>query len=139
MTDVDGSPQRCCSCCMEKDPLTDQVLGGAFAVANALGCGFLEKVYENALRLELEARGLEARAQTPLAVQYRGREVGSYFVDLLVEHQVILEIKAVEGFRNEHVAQLLNYLRASSLPVGLLINFGRPRIEYRRYENRFLY
>ena len=98
---------------------------------NALGYGFLEKVYENALLLELRRRGLQVEQQTPIKVYYAGQVVGEYFADLLVEGKVIVELKAAEAISPAHEAQLLNYLKATGISVGLLLNFG-PRPEFRR-------
>lgn len=122
---------------MEHKELTGKILGAAFAVSNDLGCGFLEKVYERALLIALREKGLEAESQVPISVQYRGKCVGEYFADIVVNREVILEIKAVSELRPEHVAQILNYLRATGMPLGLLINFGKARMQYRRFENRF--
>jgi len=113
--------------------LTGQIIAGAFDVSNALGCGFLEKVYENALAVELRHRGLDAARQVPIRVIYRDETVGDYVADLIVERTVLVEIKATEEHNPLYVAQTLNYLRATRLPVALLINFGRPRLWYKRY------
>jgi GxxExxY protein len=123
---------------MKEDPLTGQVIGGAFEVANELGCGFLEKVYENALVVALKEKNLRVESQSGLAVHYHNVCVGSYYADLIVEDRLIIEVKAVETLRGEHVAQVLNYLRATGIKTGLLVNFGKPRLQYRRFDNRFL-
>ena len=112
--------------------LTEVVLGAAFEVANTLGAGFLEKVYERALLQELGLRGVRVEAQVPLSVAYKGGCVGEYFADLLVEGELVVELKCTERLGNEHTAQCLNYLRASGLGVCLLVNFQRPRLEYKR-------
>ena len=119
---------------MEKkiEELTERVLGGVFEVANELGCGFLEKVYERALVRELGDRGVRAVAQVPLEVRYKGYGVGEYFADIVVEDLVVVELKCVERLGNEHAAQCLNYLRASGMKVCLLVNFQRPKVEWRR-------
>ena len=96
------------------------------------GCGFLEKVYERALVRELGARGIRAAAQAPMVVAYKGQAVGEYFADVLVEDVLVVELKCVERLGNEHMAQCLNYLRASGLSVCLLINFQRSKVEWRR-------
>ncbi len=112
--------------------LTGRILAAAFAVANNLGVGFLEKVYERALLQELKLRGMEAKAQASLAVFYKGHCVGEYFADILVEHQVAIELKCAERLASEHMAQCLNYLRASGLKICLLVNFQKPKVEWKR-------
>jgi GxxExxY protein len=114
------------------EELTERVLGAVFEVANELGCGFLEKVYERALVRELGARGIPGTAQAPMEVKYKGYGVGEYFADVLVEDVLVVELKCVERLGNEHMAQCLNYLRASGLSVCLLINFQRSKVEWRR-------
>ena len=114
------------------EELTERVLGAVFEVANELGCGFLEKVYERALVRELGARGIRGTAQAPMEVKYKGYGVGEYFADVLVEGVLVVELKCVERFGNEHMAQCLNYLKASGLNVCLLINFQRSKVEWRR-------
>jgi len=114
------------------EELTERVLGAVFEVANELGCGFLEKVYERALVRELGARGIRAAAQAPMEVEYKGYGVGAYPADVLVEDVLVVELKCVERLGNEHMAQCLNYLRASGLVVCLLINFQRSKVEWRR-------
>jgi len=112
--------------------LTYRIRAGIFAVANTLGPGFLEKVYENALAIELRGVGLSVRTQVPIRVFYKRQVVGDYLADMLVENHVLLELKAVRDLRPEHEAQLLNYLRATRKPVGLLVNFGQPRVQIKR-------
>ena len=114
------------------DPLTERILNCAFRVSNELGMGFLEKVYENALAHELGKAGLEVHQQCGIEVHYDGIVVGSYAADLLVEGRILVELKACASLQDVHVAQCLNYLKATSLPTCLLLNFGRPRIEIRR-------
>ena len=111
--------------------LSERIIGGAFKVANALGTGFLEKVYENALAHELRKAGLQVRQQVGVAVHYDGVVVGEYSADLLVEDTVIVELKAIKTLDPVHVAQGLNYLRATGLPLCLLLNFGTPRLQIR--------
>ena len=111
--------------------LTDRIIGAAFSVHNGLGYGFLEKVYENALRIELEEEGLAVQQQATMSVSYKGRLVGEYYADLVVEGKVVVELKAVSELAREHEVQLVNYLKASGVEVGLLINFGRS-VEVRR-------
>ncbi|WP_243317500.1 GxxExxY protein [Geothrix paludis] len=115
----------------EHDPLTERIIGCAFKVANTLGHGFLEKVYENALAHELRKAGLEVIQQHGLEVHYDGALVGEFQVDLLVEGRVLVELKAVAGILDAHMAQSLNYLKASGKPVCLLLNFG-PSLQVRR-------
>ncbi len=116
----------------EEDGLTQDILGACFEVSNTLGAGFLEKVYERALVHELGLRGLQSRAQVSLTVTYKGRGVGDYFADIVVENAVVVEVKCVDALANEHIAQCLNYLRVSGLKRALLVNFQRPRLEWRR-------
>ncbi|MBK7147748.1 MAG: GxxExxY protein [Bacteroidetes bacterium] len=105
--------------------ITELIIGSFFKVYNSLGYGFLEKVYENAMLEELKRDGLKVEAQHPIKVFYQDKEVGSYYADLLVEGKVIVELKAAEYIAEEHEAQLLNYLRATDIEVGLLLNFGK--------------
>ena len=115
--------------------LSRQVIGCAFTVLNALGAGFLEKVYENALTLELRKAGLAVEQQHGLTVLYGGTVVGEYLVDLLIEQALLVELKAVKALDQAHHAQCINYLKASGLRLGLLLNFGTPRLEIRRIAN----
>lgn len=112
--------------------ITEKIIGCAFTVSNALGCGFLEKVYENALGHELGKAGLKVLQQHPVKVFYDGIVVGEYLADLFVEDSVIVELKAIKALEDAHISQCLNYLKATNQKVGLLINFGRPKIEIRR-------
>jgi GxxExxY protein len=114
------------------DSLTEQVLGAVFEVSNTLGCGFLEKVYERALLTELVLRGIRATAQASFTVTYKGQYVGEYFADILVEDVLVLELKCVDRLAKEHMAQCLNYLRASGRTVCLLVNFQKPKVEWKR-------
>jgi GxxExxY protein len=111
--------------------LTEAIIGAAYQVHNTLGHGFLEKVYENALAVELRERGFALRAQCPVEVSYRGELVGRFVADLVVEGQVVVEVKAASALDGAHEAQLINYLKATGNRVGLLINFG-PQVEVRR-------
>ncbi|MBI2957109.1 MAG: GxxExxY protein [Acidobacteria bacterium] len=113
--------------------LTEKILAAAFKVQNVLGCGFLEKVDENALVVELSRQQLRTQQQKPLQVRYEGAIVGEYTADLVVEDRVIVECKAVTQLDPVHEAQLLNYLKATGIRVGLLLNFGRPKLQYRRF------
>jgi GxxExxY protein len=111
---------------------TETVIGAAFEVANALGPGFLEKVYERALIRELKLRGIGAKAQCSFTVSYKGQSVGEYVADLVVEERLIVELKCVDRLSNDHLAQCINYLKASRLGVALLINFQKPKVEWKR-------
>jgi GxxExxY protein len=116
----------------ELNRISERVIGCAFVVSNTLGVGFLEKVYENALAHELRKAGVQVAQQHPVVVTYDGAAVGNYTVDLFVEQPVMVELKAVASLDASHRAQGLNYLAATGLPLCLLINFGRPRIEMKR-------
>ena len=98
-----------------------------------LGGGFLEKIYEKALIVELRNRGLKAESQVPIKVKYKGIEVGEYVADIVVENQVILEIKAIDSLQKIHEAQILNYLKATGIKIGLLVNFKHPKAEIKRF------
>jgi len=111
--------------------VTDGILKAFYKVYNSLGYGFLEKVYENALLIELAHSGLQVLQQQPIQVFYEQQVVGEYFADLLVNDLIILELKTAESLRNEHIAQLTNYLKATRKEVGLLLNFG-PKPEFKR-------
>jgi GxxExxY protein len=111
------------------DPVTRRIIGCAFRVANTLGRGFVEKVYENALAHEMQKCGLGAVQQRGIVVFYDNVIVGDYTVDLLVEDQVIVELKVVAALSDTHLPQCRNYLRATGKPLCLLINFGRPKVE----------
>ena len=112
--------------------ITGKILEGCFEVIRELGAGFLESVYEKALLVALRGKGLEVQAQVPMTVQFRGVTVGEFFADILVENKVIVEIKAHKALLPEHQAQLINYLKATGIEVGLLINFGQPKLEFKR-------
>jgi GxxExxY protein len=109
---------------MQHEEITRAILKAFYKVYNTLGYGFLEKVYENALAHELTRAGLAVQQQMPIRVYYDGLSVGDYFADLVVEGKIIVELKAAEALRPEHEAQLLNYLKATEIEVGLLLNFG---------------
>ena len=117
---------------LKEDKVVRAVIGAAYEVANVLGPGFLEKIYQRAMFHELALRGFRASSQTAFPVIYKGECLGQYMADLVVEAQVIVELKCVDTFLNEHIAQCLNYLRASRLKLALLINFQRPRVEWKR-------
>jgi GxxExxY protein len=112
--------------------LTEKIIGAAFEVHNTLGAGFLEKVYQNALVKELKLRGYQAEPEVKIPVYYKDELVGDYSADILVEGRIILELKALSDLASEHEAQLLNYLKATSFKVGLLINFGTNRVQIKR-------
>ena len=118
---------------MDTKELTYLINGAIFEVNRELGAGFLEKVYENALLIELSNRGLKAKNQVPIKVKYKGKEVGEYFADIVVEDRVLLEIKSVDLLQKVHEAQLLNYLKATGYKIGLLVNFSHPKAEIRRF------
>jgi GxxExxY protein len=113
--------------------ITQDVIGCAFEVINELGAGFLESVYENALLLALRQKGLSVTAQHPVKVMFRNECVGEFFADLIVEGKVLIELKAVKAIAPEHQAQIINYLNATGIEVGLLINFGSPKLEFKRF------
>jgi len=116
----------------ESDKLIQSVIGAAYEVSNVLGAGFLEKVYERALIRELGLRGLPVRSQARYEVTYKGQAVGEYLADLIVGEQLVVELKCIVSFSNEHMAQCINYLKASGLRFALLINFQRPKVEWKR-------
>ena len=116
----------------EHDPLSEAVIGCVFRVANGLGSGFLEKVYENALVHELRKAGLDAKQQVTVSVHYDGENVGDYIGDIIVEGRLLLELKACKALEDVHLAQCLNYLKATGIPTCLLINFGTPKPQIRR-------
>lgn len=117
--------------------LTGKILEACFEVSNELGAGFLESVYKRALVIALEQKGLHAQTQVPIAVNFRGLSVGQFYVDILVEEKVIIELKAVSALLPEHKTQLINYLKSSNIEVGLLVNFGNSQLEYRRFNRKF--
>jgi GxxExxY protein len=112
--------------------ITGQIIKAFYKVYNTLGYGFLEKVYENALAIELTQQGYSVVQQAPLKVYYNGYLVGEYYADLLVEDKVIVEMKAVESLTKQHYAQLLNYLKATEIQIGLILNFGPNEPEVKR-------
>ncbi|HEX2698540.1 MAG TPA: GxxExxY protein [Anaerolineales bacterium] len=114
------------------DKLTERIIACAFKVSNTLGTGYVEKVYENAHAHEMIKDGLHIVQQHPIKVTYDDIVVGEFFADMLVENLVLVELKAASELTEEHMAQALNYLRATGLPVCLLINFGKSRIQIRR-------
>ena len=117
------------------DSLTEEIIGCAYKVGTALGSGFLEKVYENALAIELTDTGLIVETQKPIKVFYQEQTVGEYFADMLVENDIIVELKAVKAIENIHFAQCQNYLKATGKKLGLVINFGGGKVNVRRVVN----
>jgi GxxExxY protein len=121
---------------MKHEELTEKIIKAFYTVYNTLGYGFLERVYENALAIELRKMGLRVVCQQPVNVYYDGQVVGEYFADLLVAERVIVELKAARTLSQEHEAQLLNYLNATSYEVGLLFNFGpKPQLKRKVFDN----
>ena len=117
--------------------LTAEIIGCFYEVYNELGYGFLEKVYENALKYELEKKGFKVEKQKPITVFYNEIKVGEYFADLIVDDAVILELKVAEYLCEEHEYQLINYLKATKIEVGLLLNFGKkPEIRCKIFSNK---
>ncbi len=117
---------------MQFEAITEKVIGCAYRVYNRMGHGFLESVYEKCLLIELRKAGVRAEAQRPIAVRYDGELVGEFVVDLLVEDDIVVELKTVKRISPIHEAQLVNYLVATGKPLGLLLNFGEERVEVRR-------
>lgn len=121
----------------EINRITERIIGAAFAVSNSLGSGFLEKVYENAMVVELSESGISVIQQHPIQVFYRDSIVGEYVADLVVEKEIIVELKAMKAIEPIQQAQLMNYLKACQRRYGLLINFGKPKVEIKRILNGF--
>jgi GxxExxY protein len=117
---------------LQYEEVTGAILRVAFDISNELGCGFLEKVYENSMAVGLRASGLEVAQQVPVRVTYLGQIVGDYIADMIVDDVVLVEIKATDQDHPIYVAQTLNYLRATTIDVGLLLNFGKPKLSYKR-------
>jgi GxxExxY protein len=120
----------------EKDfslqPMTQQLIGAAFEVHNLLGFGFLEKVYQRAMQVELQLRGVKVELEPKIQVQFKSVIVGDYAADLLVEGKIIVELKTDATYQSLHEAQLLNELRGTGIKLGYLINFGREKVGYKR-------
>ena len=114
--------------------LTAKIIAAFYEVSNELGVGFLESAYEKALLIALQEKGLKAVAQVPLNVYFRGEEVGLFFADILVDDKVVLELKAVNSLLPEHKAPVI--MKATGIEVGSLVNFGKPQVEYRRFNNK---
>jgi GxxExxY protein len=117
--------------------LTDQIIKIFYRVYNKLGYGFLEKIYENALMIELKEERINAVAQAPIQVCYKGQILGEYFADILADDKIMIEIKAAKILLEEHEAQLLNYLKATNIEVGLFLNFGpKPEVKRKAFDNK---
>ena len=116
----------------ERESIVEKLIGAVYEVSNVLGAGFLEKVYERALLRELASVGLQAQAQVRFPVMYKGHCVGEYLSDIIVENEIVIELKCVESFTNEHLAQCINYLKATNLKLAFLINFQKPKVEWKR-------
>ena len=113
--------------------LSDKIIGAAIEVHKQFGNGFLEKVYENAMIVELNLNNINAESQSKIIVKYKNQVVGDYFADIIVENKIILELKVCEKIKEIHKAQLLNYLKATRTKVGYLINFGNPtKLDFKR-------
>ncbi len=117
---------------MKHTELTEKIIGCAYRVYNTMGFGFLESVYEKCLLIELKAAGLNAVAQQPITVMYAGQHVGNFVADVVVEDEIILELKSVKCIHQAHEVQLVNYLVATGKDVGLLINFGENKVDVKR-------
>jgi len=116
--------------------ITEKILSSCFEVSNELGAGFLESVYQNALLIVFHEMGLRVEREFPITIEFHGKVIGQYCADMLVEGKIILELKAVSALTDVHKAQLINYLKATGIEVGMLINFGNPKLEYRRFDLR---
>jgi len=116
----------------QHDPFTSKIIGLAIQVHSKLGPGFVESIYHQALVLDLIEAGIEFKSEMPLVVSYKGRPVGTFFADIVVENRLLLEFKAVEALLPVHEVQVVNYLKATGLDLGLLLNFGRPTLQIRR-------
>lgn len=116
--------------------VTSMILKNCFEVMNTLGCGFLESIYRNALVIALTDSGLNVLTDRGFEVSFHGRKIGTFIPDIIVEEQVIVELKSCEHLIGEHQAQLINYLAVTKLPVGLLVNFGKRKLEYKRVYHR---
>jgi GxxExxY protein len=122
---------------LKTNEIAEAIIGASYDVSNQLGAGFLEKVYENALTHQLRKVGLRAMQQWPVSVFYDGIVVGEYVADILVEDLILVELKAAKALDDIHLAQCLNYLKATGKSLCLLVNFGTPRVEVKRIVHRF--
>jgi len=116
------------------EELTEIILSACFEVSNELGAGFLESVYEKALIVALKEKGLNTLQQVPLKVFFRNQIVGDFVADIIVENKVLIELKSVKNLAPEHQAQIINYLRSTSIEIGLLVNFENSKLEFRRFK-----
>lgn len=123
---------------LEYEAITEKIIGAAFVIHRVLGYGLLEKVYQKAMQVELKHLGLKTELETPIKVRFKGYVIGDYFADLLVEEKVVVELKVAENYNSKDEAQLINELKATGVRVGLLINFGREKVEFKRlvYSNK---
>lgn len=117
----------------EHKEITESIIGAAFEVHNILGYGFLEKVYQNSMQVELIQRGLRCQTEFQIKVRYKNAVVGDYFADLFVNDAVIVELKVSKTYQSADEAQLLNQLKGTGMKVGLLVNFGREKVEFKRF------
>lgn len=129
--DLESNGARTAS--LKHEAITRTVIGCAFEVIKELGAGFVESVYERALMVALRQKGMTVISQHPIKVMFRGICVGEFVADIFVEQKVIVELKAVKAIAPEHQAQVINYLNATGIEVGLLINFGNPKLEFKRF------
>ena len=121
---------------MKHQNLTEDIIKIFYKVYNTLGYGFLEKIYENSMMIEFRKAGIPAEAQSPIKVTYEGEIVGEHAADIIVDSKVIIELKAAKKIAEDHHAQLLNYLKATDMEVGLLLNFGpKPEISRKVFDN----
>ena len=117
---------------MEQKELTEKIIGCAYRVYNKMGFGFLESVYEKCLMMELKKAGIQAASQKPIVVEYEGEVVGEFVADIVVEESVILELKSVKRIVRAHEIQLVNYLMATGIEIGLILNFAEEKVEVKR-------
>ena len=122
---------------MSDSEITETIIGCAYSVANELGFGFLEKVYEHSMMIAISEKNLKVKNQVPISVYYHEKNVGDYYADLLVDDKIIIELKSVKELSSIHKAQLLNYLKATKKRIGLLINFGSSKVEVKRVINGY--
>ncbi|MCE2504170.1 MAG: GxxExxY protein [Chlorobi bacterium] len=120
------------SCLKDLNSITEQIIGAGFRVSNQLGCGFREKIYERALELELRATNLHVERQKKINIEYRNVLVGNFVADIVVEDSVLVELKTVKELDDTHLAQALNYLRVTQLPICLLLNFSYQKVQIKR-------
>ncbi len=122
---------------MSDSEITETIIGCAYSVANELGFGFLEKVYEHSMMIAISEKNLKVENQVPISVYYHEKNVGDYYADLLVDDKIIIELKSVKELSSIHKAQLLNYLKATKKRIGLLIDFGSSKVEVKRVINGY--